>query len=104
MVEAKAGKWRDQGGWGVGWGGAAGLVVIYHLGERCPLTLALFDLRGGETLVLKWKDSRSAGQDLARPGHKPTQRDGVVIYRRRTAASIGEPQGPPSVLSQSLTD
>lgn len=83
-------------------GGAAGLVVIYHLGERCPLTLALFDLHRAKTLVLKWKNSRTAGQDLATQGHKPTQRDGVIIYRRRTAPSIGEPQAP--ICAISITD
>lgn len=82
--------------------GGGGLVVIYHLGERCPLTLALFDLHRGETLVLKWKNSRTAGQDLATQGHKPTQRDGAIIYRRRTAASIGEPQAP--ICAISITD
>lgn len=46
-------KQRQENGGGGGGGVRAGLVVINHLGERDPLTLALFDLHHSKKVVLK---------------------------------------------------
>lgn len=65
------------------------LVVINH---RIPQLWAAFDLDRGKMEVLKWKNSRTAGQAVARRGPLThTVRQGHNLHPGGQQQSIGEP-------------